>query len=123
MIQGYTSTNKVTNGTGNTKARCQMSQTITAFMWFNFALYIVTALFSFTGGRANMRSGGLKPSMSQRVQKTRKDDAPKAHVDENGSSQPYAGSTPNEPHPKAWDEESGRWTYDGDTITSRPMNS
>lgn len=62
---GYTRSNHITNGAGNTKARCQMSQTITAFSWFNFALYVVTALFSFMGGNVNMRAGGSRPAMSK----------------------------------------------------------
>jgi len=69
--QDYRDNNLVTNGSWDNFKRCQEAQASTAFIWFNFALY--TASLVFTAGGAsgsgiNMRGGirrGPAPTMSQ----------------------------------------------------------
>lgn len=66
----YTSTNKVTNSSPNTAQNCRQAQATTAFLWFGWAAFVATLVFSFLSGRGsgvNMR-GGIRrggPSMSQ----------------------------------------------------------
>jgi len=67
---GYTHSNSITNGSGDTKKRCHEAQASTAFLWFGFAAYCASAVLSGLqsrgGGNINMRGirrGG--PSMSQ----------------------------------------------------------
>jgi len=69
--RSYTTTNHITNGSNNTHKRCQESQAVTAFLWFAFATYVASLIFSTLGARSggvNLRSGGIRkggPSMSQ----------------------------------------------------------
>ncbi|KAJ4371542.1 hypothetical protein N0V83_004761 [Neocucurbitaria cava] len=66
----YTDHNKVTNSSGNTERNCRQAQATTAFLWFGWAAFVASLLFSFMSGRGsgvNMR-GGIRrggPSMSQ----------------------------------------------------------
>ncbi|MCJ1331240.1 hypothetical protein MMC10_007928 [Thelotrema lepadinum] len=70
----YTDNNIVTSGSSNNFKRCQEAQATTAFLWFGFAVYAVSLLFSATGAggsSVNLRGGiggirrGGAPSMSQ----------------------------------------------------------
>ncbi|OCK80292.1 hypothetical protein K432DRAFT_382336 [Lepidopterella palustris CBS 459.81] len=64
----YTHSNSITNGSRDTEKRCREAQASTAFLWFGFAAFAISAVFSFTGhsSSVNMR-GGLRrgPAMSQ----------------------------------------------------------
>ncbi|GAB7350074.1 hypothetical protein MBLNU459_g0742t1 [Dothideomycetes sp. NU459] len=69
---GYTSTNSITNGSYDTAKRCREAQATTAFLWFGFAAFTVSAVLSgmqSRGSGMNMRggAGGIRkgPSMSQ----------------------------------------------------------
>ncbi|KAI9657652.1 MAG: hypothetical protein M1821_002828 [Bathelium mastoideum] len=66
----YTLHNSITNGAANTKKRCQEAQASTAFLWFGFAAYLVSAVLSGIQGKdsgANLR--GIRrpgqPNMAQ----------------------------------------------------------
>ena len=74
--QGYANFNIVTSGSSNNVKRCQEAQAVTAFLWFAFAAYAVSLIFSATGASGstvNLRGGigiggirrGGAPSMSQ----------------------------------------------------------
>ena len=70
FFQSYTHRNHITNGSNNTHDRCQEAQAATAFLWFGWAAFTASLIFSFLDGRsggANMRGGIRKggPSMSQ----------------------------------------------------------
>jgi len=61
----YLRTNGITAGSTQ---RCHEAQTLTAFLWFGFALYLVTAILTpfFGGGVSSMRrgrGGGVAPQM------------------------------------------------------------
>jgi len=70
----YTTTNFITNGSSDTSKRCHEAQATTAFLWFGFAAFVVSAVlsglngsgssggFNMRGGRGGIRKG---PSMSQ----------------------------------------------------------
>lgn len=64
----YTTTNHITNGSPNTEKRCREAQASTAFLWFGWAAWVASAIFSFMAGQggANLR-GGIRrgPAMSQ----------------------------------------------------------
>jgi len=65
----YTTTNHITNGSLNTKKRCHEAQASTAFMWFGWAAFVASLVFSVMNGRGtvNMR-GSMRssaPAMSQ----------------------------------------------------------
>jgi hypothetical protein len=66
--QAYTTSNHITNGSPNTSKRCHEAQAATAFLWFGFAAFAASAVFSAmagTGG-ANLRGGMRRgPAMSQ----------------------------------------------------------
>ncbi|KAF1845430.1 uncharacterized protein K460DRAFT_366311 [Cucurbitaria berberidis CBS 394.84] len=65
----YTITNKVTNSSHNTEKNCRQAQATTVFLWFGWAAFVASLVFSFMSGRGSganlrgMRRGG--PSMSQ----------------------------------------------------------
>ncbi|KAF2151424.1 hypothetical protein K461DRAFT_280214 [Myriangium duriaei CBS 260.36] len=69
---GYTESNFITNGANNRGKRCHEAQASTAFLFFGFAAFAVSAVLSALEGRS---SGGLRggvggirrggPSMSQ----------------------------------------------------------
>jgi len=67
----YTSTNHITNGSPNTAKRCREAQASTAFLWFGWAAFMASMVFSILAGKggANMRGGvgGIRrgPAMSQ----------------------------------------------------------
>jgi len=65
----YIRGNPITNNI-NPEKRCREAQASTAFLWFGFAAFAASTVFSALQGRgsANLRSGGLRrggPSMSQ----------------------------------------------------------
>jgi len=65
----YTTTNHITNGSPNTSKRCREAQASTAFLWFGWAAFTASMVFSLMAGKgsgANMR-GGIRrgPAMSQ----------------------------------------------------------
>lgn len=64
----YTTTNHITNGSPNTSKRCREAQASTAFLWFGWAAFMASMVFSVLAGKgsANMR-GGIRrgPAMSQ----------------------------------------------------------
>ncbi|KAF1956921.1 hypothetical protein CC80DRAFT_50795 [Byssothecium circinans] len=67
--EAYTTTNHITNGSLNTEKRCREAQASTAFLWFGWAAWVATMVFSVMAGRgnANLR-GGIRrggPAMSQ----------------------------------------------------------
>lgn len=72
-MQDYTKGNHITNGAVDMKKRCQEGQAVTAFLWFGFAAYAASLVFSALNARSggvNLRSGGggIKrggPAMSQ----------------------------------------------------------
>lgn len=70
-MQDYTRSNHITNGAGNTKGRCQEAQAATAFLYFAWACFTASFVFSVLGGRGsgvNMRAPGIRkgrPAMSQ----------------------------------------------------------
>lgn len=68
--EDYTRNNSVIRPTNSLGKRCHEAQAVTAFLWFGFAAYLASAIFSGlasrgTGGigRGGIRRGG--PSMSQ----------------------------------------------------------
>lgn len=66
----YTRSNHITNGSPNTEKRCREAQASTAFLWFGWAAFVASLIFSAMSGRGkvNMRgipSGG--PTMRQVV--------------------------------------------------------
>lgn len=71
FIKDYTHSNFVTNGSHNPGKRCHEAQAVCAFLWFGFAAYAGSLVFSglaSRGGGANLRSGGIRrggPAMSQ----------------------------------------------------------
>lgn len=73
IIQVYTTSNGITNGSDNTEKRCREAQATCAFLWFGFAAFLGSLAFSAVssrsgtaigrGGVGSIRRGG--PSMSQ----------------------------------------------------------
>ncbi|KAJ9625072.1 hypothetical protein H2203_005025 [Taxawa tesnikishii (nom. ined.)] len=71
--RAYTTTNRITNGSGDTNKRCTEAQATTAFLWFGFAAFlastVLSGLQSRGAGGINMRGGvgGIRkgPAMSQ----------------------------------------------------------
>lgn len=66
---GYTTTNHITNGSLDTQKRCHEAQASTAFLFFGWAAFVASLVFSVLsgGGNVNMR-GGIRrsgPAMSQ----------------------------------------------------------
>lgn len=65
----YTLTNHITNGSLDTEKRCREAQASTAFLWFGWAAFVASLIFSVLGGRGsvNMRPSIRRgaPSMSQ----------------------------------------------------------
>ncbi|EPS36269.1 hypothetical protein H072_10280 [Dactylellina haptotyla CBS 200.50] len=56
----YVASNSITNGNPDAVARCHEAQALTAFLWFLFAAYVVSTVFSFLG----FRRGGVSSSRS-----------------------------------------------------------
>ncbi|KAK5105120.1 hypothetical protein LTS08_001394 [Lithohypha guttulata] len=62
----YTENNHITNGSRNTAGRCREAQATTAFLWFNWALYMVALVLSLTSsGGVNLRGPRRGPQMRQ----------------------------------------------------------
>lgn len=68
--KGYLESNGITNGSNNMGKRCREAQAITAFLWFGFAAFIASMVFSALAMKGSttprpsiIRRGG--PSMSQ----------------------------------------------------------
>ena len=68
--QGYVLSNGITNGSDNPSKRCREAQAVTAFLWFGFAAFIGSLVFSALSMKGSttprpsiIRRGG--PSMSQ----------------------------------------------------------
>lgn len=67
---GYLIHNSVTNSSPSMSQNCRQAQASTAFLWFGWAAFVASLLFSFMNGRGsgiNMR-GGIRrggPAMSQ----------------------------------------------------------
>lgn len=65
-LQDYTENNHITNGSRNTAGRCREAQATTAFLWFNWALYMVALVLSLTSsGGVNLRGPRRGPQMRQ----------------------------------------------------------
>ncbi|KAF2116176.1 marvel domain-containing protein [Lophiotrema nucula] len=66
--RNYTAHNHIMNGAFNREKRCREIQASTAFLWFGWAAWVATLVFSAMGGTGgvNMR-GGIRrgPAMSQ----------------------------------------------------------
>ncbi|MCJ1307720.1 hypothetical protein MMC25_001368 [Agyrium rufum] len=67
---GYLKSNGVVNGSNNRSKRCHEAQAVCAFLWFGFAAYAASTVFSGLSSRGGGTSfrGGLRrggPSMSQ----------------------------------------------------------
>jgi len=64
---GYTRHNHVTNGSFDTKKRCQEAQASTAFFWFGFAAFAASAVLSGLQSRGSGSVSGIRrgPAMSQ----------------------------------------------------------
>ncbi|KAF2690135.1 hypothetical protein K458DRAFT_412957 [Lentithecium fluviatile CBS 122367] len=64
----YTHTNHITNGSPNTSKRCHEAQASTAFLWFGWAAFMASMVFSIMAGKGNTNlRGGIRrgPAMSQ----------------------------------------------------------
>ncbi|KAL9125900.1 MAG: hypothetical protein Q9217_004958 [Psora testacea] len=68
--KGYLSSNGITNGANNMSKRCKEAQATTAFLWFGFATFVGSLIFSVLSTRGSttprpsiIRRGG--PAMSQ----------------------------------------------------------
>ena len=64
-------TNEVTRGSDNDKKRCQEAQAVTAFLWFGFATFLGSLVFSGLSARGGGGTTGIRgirrggPAMSQ----------------------------------------------------------
>ena len=70
LSQSYIDFNHITDGTspGNRTKRCREAQASDAFLWFSFAAFAastVFSLFSLRGGGANLRGVRGGPSVSK----------------------------------------------------------
>lgn len=70
MLQGYIHSNGTVNGSNNPSKRCHEAQAVDAFLWFGFATFLVSLVFSAFAAkgsgapsRGGIRRGG--PAMSQ----------------------------------------------------------
>lgn len=62
----YTTTNHITNGSPNTAKRCREAQASTAFLFFGWAAFMASLIFSVLSGRGNVNMRGVRrPAMSQ----------------------------------------------------------
>lgn len=70
-VQGYVHANHVVNGSKNPGKRCHEAQAVCAFLWFGFAAYMGSLVFSALGARGGSMSmpgrkfRGGAPAMSQ----------------------------------------------------------
>lgn len=73
LLQAYTLHNEITNGADNRQKRCREAQAVVAFLWFAWAAYTVSMIFSFVQTRRNAvnlrgrtsRPRPTRPVMSQ----------------------------------------------------------
>jgi len=64
----YTAHNGVTNSSPGLEQNCRQAQTATAFLWFGWAAFVATLIFSAMAGKGGAARGGIRrggPSMSQ----------------------------------------------------------
>lgn len=64
----YTLHNGVTNSSPALAQNCRQAQTATAFLWFGWAAFVATLVFSAMAGKGGAVRGGIRrggPSMSQ----------------------------------------------------------
>lgn len=64
----YTLYNGVTNSSPQLEQNCRQAQTATAFLWFGWAAFVATLVFSAMAGKGGAARGGIRrggPSMSQ----------------------------------------------------------
>ena len=67
-IQNYTLHNGVTTSSPGLEQNCRQAQTATAFLWFGWAAFVATLIFSAMAGKGGAARGGIRrggPSMSQ----------------------------------------------------------
>ncbi|KAI9699783.1 MAG: hypothetical protein M1836_002818 [Candelina mexicana] len=69
LSQSYVDNNSITRGSHNNTKRCHEAQAVCAFLWFGFAAFAASLVFSglATRGSTGVRGGGLRkggPSMS-----------------------------------------------------------
>jgi hypothetical protein len=71
LQKDYLENNGIVNGSNNRSKRCREAQGTTAFAWFGFATYAVSAVFSAMSAKSsgvNLRGNGIRkggPVMSQ----------------------------------------------------------
>lgn len=66
ILQAYTLSNHITNGSYNTEKRCREAQASTAFLWFGWFAFVASLIVSFMArGNVNLRGGIRRPAMSQ----------------------------------------------------------
>ncbi|MCJ1279330.1 hypothetical protein MMC21_007154 [Puttea exsequens] len=58
--RNYVHGNSVLNGSPNPSKRCHEAQAVTAFLWFAFAAFAGSLVFSFLGSRGGSSSGGIR---------------------------------------------------------------
>lgn len=65
--EGYLVSNSITNGGLNMEKRCREGQAVTAFLWFGFATFLASTVFSFIlSKRRGAGSGSARgPQMSR----------------------------------------------------------
>jgi hypothetical protein len=64
--QEYTLHNRITNGSRNMGKRCREAQASTAFLFFGWAAFMASLIFSVLAGRGNVNMRGVRrPAMSQ----------------------------------------------------------
>ena len=64
--KAYTHTNFITNGAHDTAKRCREAQAATAFLWFGWAGFMASLVFSVLGGQGSVNMRGVRrPAMSQ----------------------------------------------------------
>lgn len=69
--QNYITTNEVTRGSNNDTKRCQEAQAAAAFLWFGFAAFLGSLVFSGLSARSGGTTTGMRgirrggPAMSQ----------------------------------------------------------
>ncbi|KAI9866986.1 MAG: hypothetical protein M1813_000384 [Trichoglossum hirsutum] len=57
----YTTTNRITNSSPDTRSRCHEAQAVTAFLWFTFLAFNASAALSAVASTSNARHRGEEP--------------------------------------------------------------
>lgn len=67
LSQDYVNSNSVIRGASNEASACREAQASCAFLWFGWAAFVVSAVFTGTGMRGGAPTGGIRrgPAMSQ----------------------------------------------------------